>query len=185
MRPRTQEDFVLEDGRLASAVMLGRFLDGVQKHGNGCWSCARAYALSNGYAEIKVDRIKSSGLLLRNRVHRISYEHFIGPIQEGLYVLHRCDNRSCCNPAHLFLGTYDDNLKDMAAKDRSAFHERSGQAKLTEKDVKDIYRLYAGGMFQREIGDLYGLTQMAISLIVRGKRWVRLYKKQHGLSTAV
>lgn len=176
-------DFLVEDGRMASAHMLERFLRGIRKMQNGCWVCETAYSLSNGYAEIKIDRIKSRGLLFRKRVHRISYGHYVGPIPDDQYVLHRCDNRPCCNHNHLFLGTYDDNLKDMAAKDRSAFGERSGQAKLTEADVKEIYSLYAGGMFQREIGDIYGITQTAVGLIVSGKRWSRLYK-QRGISNA-
>lgn len=180
-----RKDFVLEDGRLASALALERFLKGIRKEKNGCWSCVGAYALSNWYLEIKVDRIKSRNLIFRERIHRISYEHFKRPIPKGQYVLHRCDNRSCCNPEHLFLGTYDDNLKDMAAKDRSAFGEKSGQAKLTEDDVVTIYQLYAEGLLQREIGDMYGITQTAVGLIVNGKRWVRLYKKQHGISNTI
>lgn len=175
-------DPTLEDGRTASAHMLERFLRGIRKLPNGCWVCDTAYAMSNGYAEIKIDRIKSRGLLSRKRVHRLSYEHFVGPIPDDRYVLHRCDNRPCCNPEHLFLGTYDDNLKDMAAKDRSAFGERSGQAKLTEADVLAIYRLYADGMLQREIGERYGITQTAVGLIVNGKRWVRTFKKWRGFS---
>lgn len=176
-------DFLLEDGRLASAHAIERLLSGIRKMRNGCWVCETAYLLSNGYAEIKIDRLKSSGLLFRDRVHRLSHAHHIGPIPDDQSVLHRCDYRPCWNPDHLFLGTYDDNLKDMAAKDRSAFGEKNGQARLTEEDVKKIYRLYAGGMLQREIGDIYGVSQTAVGLIVRGLRWSRLYK-QCGISNA-
>jgi hypothetical protein len=53
------------------------------------------------------------------RSHRVAWELTHGPVPDGLHVLHRCDTPSCCNVAHLFIGTHDDNMADMAAKGRA------------------------------------------------------------------
>jgi len=54
--------------------------------------------------------------------HRLAWEYAVGPIPEGMKVLHSCDNPPCCRPDHLFLGTQSDNMKDAAGKGRLAFN---------------------------------------------------------------
>lgn len=74
--------------------------------------------------------------------HRFAWILTNGEIPKGLYVCHHCDNPSCVNPAHLFLGTQQDNMDDMVKKGRTSppLGERNGCSKLTEKDVLEIRR---------------------------------------------
>jgi hypothetical protein len=97
-------------------------------------------------------------------------------VPKGMRVCHSCDNPECVNPAHLWIGTDRDNVRDSWAKGRGRVAdnrgERNGQAKLTESQVREIRQMYADGkMSQRAIARLYGVGQDAISKIVRRKGW--------------
>ena len=104
--------------------------------------------------------------------HRTSYDTFVGPIPEGMHVLHRCDNPPCVNPEHLFLGSNTDNNNDKVAKGRArgAMGERNTKAKLTWAQVEAIR---ADPRSQSTIGRAYGVTQSAVSAIKRGATWKR------------
>lgn len=85
------------------------------------------------------------------------------------FVLHTCDNRLCCNPNHLFLGSMRTNLMDAYAKGRKV-QPRSGHAnaKLTSEQAQEIRAAYdAGGVRQVDLAKQYGVSQRAISLVVR------------------
>lgn len=97
----------------------------------------------------------------------------LADLDDEICVLHKCDNRLCCNPEHLFLGTKKDNTQDAMAKGRqvvpSGKGDRSGNAKLTNVQAEEIRQLYkSGGISQQKIADIYGVNQMSISKIVRG-----------------
>lgn len=102
--------------------------------------------------------------------HRAAYILANGPIPDGLHVLHRCDNPSCINPMHLFLGTNDDNNADKVAKGRArgAVGERNPKAKLTRHQVRAIR---ADHRIQSKIAADYGVSQSMISAIKRGVNW--------------
>lgn len=93
----------------------------------GCWPWTAKARASYGYGLLNV-----SGTLVR--AHRVAYEATHGPIPDGMEVCHRCDNPACCNPAHLFVGTHADNMRDMRAKGRSTMTPE-GRARLIASKV--------------------------------------------------
>jgi hypothetical protein len=103
----------------AKRPMLDRLLERVVFGVTECWHWTGP---TNGFG---YGRMTHQGRL--QVAHRLSWETFNGPIQDSLSVLHRCDNPSCINPAHLWLGTYSDNLRDAWAKGRNK--GRTGQRK--------------------------------------------------------
>ena len=105
--------------------LLTRFLEKIDKRGeDDCWEW-QGGRTSAGYGLIGL----GSDTLLY--VHRIAFEHFVRPLNEGEFALHSCDNPPCCNPKHLFAGTNQDNMQDKEAKGRGnhATGERNGQYK--------------------------------------------------------
>ncbi len=109
--------------------------------------------------------------------HRVSYELFVGPIPEGLHVLHRCDTPGCINPTHLFVGTQSDNVQDMLDKGRGGDRhgERSGTAKLSEEQVLAIRTRYAqGDITQAELASEYSVSRPTITVIITGRNWAHL-----------
>ena len=104
----------------------------------------------------------------------MSWELANGPIPDGLCVCHKCDVRRCVRPDHLFLGTKAENLADMVAKGRSATGTRVFMGKLSVDEVREVIRLARAGEYQRVIGERFGVTQSAVSLIVNGHNVARL-----------
>jgi hypothetical protein len=110
---------------------------------------------------------------IRTTAHRIAYVLSNGPFPKRLNVVHRCDNRICCNPRHLFLGTALANTDDMIAKKRQKFPggpkgERNGNAKLTDEEIAMV-RFEGKATPQRELARRYGVSKSQIGNILRGE----------------
>jgi len=96
--------------------------------------------------------------------------------KEPTHVLHRCDNRKCCNPDHFFLGTFTDNMLDAYQKGRKVQPTGSDHinAKLTPEQIRIIRNRYADGAKQIPLAKEFGVSQRCVSLIVRGEtyQWI-------------
>jgi len=134
---------------------------------DGChlWT-ACANNKTNGYGLINID-----GKM--EYAHRMAYELYVGKIPDGLFVLHKCDVRLCCNPEHLFVGTQKENLDDMTRKGRRAKGEGGGTSKLKTHEVLEI-RSMAGTKTQTAIAGIFGVSRRLIGLIINRKRWAHL-----------
>lgn len=105
--------------------------------------------------------------------HRLAWILTNGDVRSGLCVCHRCDNPSCCNPAHLWLGTQTDNARDMASKGRNfrAVGELCGRAKLTNDRVLAIRSLADAGWSSRRIARVFGIGKSTAWSVASGNTW--------------
>lgn len=129
---------------------------------SSCWNWTGSVQ-GNGYGRFGV-----AGKTIY--AHQAGYILQIGPISPGLCVLHKCDNRRCVRPDHLFLGTKKKNAEDCVAKDRQVRGERNGQAKLSERAVKFILSR-KGRISSCRLGPIFNVHPNTILRIWKGERW--------------
>lgn len=136
--------------------------------GPGCWDYMGSGAGTGGYMRISV---KGKNTL----AHRYAYSVTKGPIPEGKIVCHRCDNKACVNPDHLFLGTHQDNMDDKVAKGRQPKGENAKQSKLNEIQVLEIMGRRKRGESGPSIAADFPVNVDQIYKITRGQNWRHLH----------
>lgn len=157
-----------------SPTLADRFWSKVDKSGgqDACWPWI-GHIGTNGYGDICVDGKKRVA-------SRVAFTLCSGPIPAGLFVLHRCDNPPCCNPAHLFLGKPADNSADMVAKGRVNKTPRNvgrqnKAAKLTENDVLLMRQIRTTQrLTYAQIAAQFGVATATVAYAVRGIHWKHL-----------
>ena len=140
-----------------------RFNAQYSKHFNGCWIW-HGTKVTRGYGQIS-----SNGKIWR--AHRLSWALHKGNIPAGVLVLHKCDNPSCVNPEHLFLGSVQDNVDDRIKKGRSARGSNMGSSKLTEANVHAIRERLSHAETHASIAASFDVTESAVSHIAAGHSW--------------
>ena len=143
-----------------------RFWDKVEILGpDDCWNWT-AVKGKEGYGHFKYKGRQT-------QAHRMAWILTNGPIPDNFHVLHHCDNPPCCNPAHLFLGTQTDNMRDMFEKNRQPrqYGEYNPRAKLTTQQVKTIKLKLDRGIFHHILAKRYKVARETIGDINTGKRW--------------
>lgn len=130
-----------------------------------CWEWVAAKD-KDGYGTIQTNNGKQ-------RANRVVWELSYGEIDAGMCVLHHCDNPSCVNPSHLFLGTLGDNNRDRAKKGRSNSVSGSEHynAKLDETDVMFIRYWLKSGYTHQKIADVFGVSRVTITDINGSRTW--------------
>lgn len=107
------------------------------------------------------------------RAHRIAWIVYNGPIPADLCVCHRCDNRPCLEPTHLFLGTNAENIADMVSKDRQPLGEKNGLAIL---NLEKVVRIYTSSVSTKTLAKEYGVAENTVRDIRRGETWGHITK---------
>lgn len=110
--------------------ILLRLLENISIDSNNCWNWTKSM-VNTGYGVIGSGRRTFLA-------HRTMWESIHGELAPTEFVLHKCDNRKCINPNHLFVGTHSDNMADMVSKNRHSHGDRHSQSKLTEDQVREI-----------------------------------------------
>lgn len=140
------------------ALLKARFDKNVIRKKDGCWNF-KILRTKKGYG-----RFTFRGKVFS--AHRVSWVLYNGIIPDKQMVLHKCNNRQCVNPDHLYLGNHKDNMQDKANR-----FLRSVRRKLSDKQVYEVRDLLKLGIPLRQIGRKYNITDTAIAMMRKKKTY--------------
>lgn len=145
--------------------VLDRFWSKVDRSGE-CWTWT-GYRKPKGYGQFAVH----TGATME--AHRFIDYVMNGPHEPGECTLHKCDNRACVRPSHLWRGTNYDNVQDMIQKNRArkAIGERAPRTKLTPDQVRAVVRKYEQGATITNLSREFCVARQSIMGILSGKNW--------------
>jgi ribosome-binding protein aMBF1 (putative translation factor) len=162
------ESDLLERIRLRRDYVEAKMKDYVVSE-EGCWEY-QGVIHGHGYGIISLRVSSRPTAALAARAHRVSYAFYNGVDPAEMHVCHKCDNRKCLNPDHLFLGTHQDNMRDKGVKGRVK-GEANPNSKLTLGVVKDVVKAILEGKSNPTIAKSCKVKHNQISRIRHGKAW--------------
>ncbi len=132
-----------------------------------CWEWQRCKN-AKGYGMLRFGSFKSM-----QKAYRVAWMLTYGPIPLGKHVLHKCDDPTCCNPRHLYIGTNKENVRDRKTRGRQLCGEKTARAKLTVDQVREIRKRYAADEFlsMEKLGKEYGITPGSVYNIIVYISW--------------
>lgn len=161
---------------MGSPSNLDRLLRRVAVQPNGCWNWTGAVFKGSGYGAFQMSNPRGTW-----GAHRASFMLHGKGDPDGWFVCHKCDNRLCVNPEHLFLGTPQDNIDDMVAKRRHCFGKerveaalnakRVARRKLTEEQALEIFNRYQTGESRFKLAAEFGVHPDTVYKLVTGHSW--------------
>lgn len=148
-----------------------RFWNKVNRRSSSdCWNWIGSLNTKTGYGQIGVGS-DSNGTRAMRLAHRISWLIHFGEVPEKKQVLHKCDNRKCVNPNHLYLGTHKDNMQDAYNRMTMIRGERHHNAKLTKEKVIELRNRYADGESIRSLSRSFKLDRATVKASATRKTW--------------
>jgi hypothetical protein len=159
---------LIRTGATSTGVIIGddkkRLKANSVETDSGCWEWQRSIKLGYGVTFLNGKH---------EQAHRASYKLFVGEIPEGLQINHKCHNRACINPDHLYAGTQTENMEDMrrAGRGNKCKGEDNPSSKLKNGEVSEIKVLIRNGVTSVEIAKKFDVSEGCINFIKTGKSW--------------